>query len=323
MILTFNECKEQIWQIGSKGAKKNAVAGTTAKPSNFITLYSNRSRARIDINVGEKPESIKQKKLDGSTLIYQEPDRMGTLYKGDIRVKYSNKQYAPFIAGDNDSRGTNMIAVSLDVTNVKLTSFYTKGAYVLSSDFEPGKHLDFVALIPAGENSISIVLQDEEQGKVHSYRFVYNTKYQRVNVYTKSLLRSEIPPKGERGHINTANFCDRPNYRIPVYRPGRPTHAIICANDDIVMLNDILKNTYKVKFDTQHTINGYGDESEVENIVDGLKSTYFTAVTFYSPIPYDEIKDETTEGKIVSSLMEKFATVFVVDVTGALKKVQY
>lgn len=283
----------------------------------FTINNEGRRGEHISMLVSELVED----KLDKSVL--DNTGSLWTLYKGAVRVHYDDASFAPVAASSRvKSDGDAIIAYALSIKpGYKLTSFYNAAARIHAIALDENSYVDFIANMSCRRNvspHISITLVNEKEGKVIAIS-INTGRDGKIKVSEKVMAASEIPAKGEKGHINTTDFVARARENgrdvVTAFYPSSPTHLIVTKTGNKEAIEKAIAGQKNWREPKRFDIREVDSEESLRELANSYKAV---TLGYDCDMSYEfgDIKNDN----MADTAKELFDTVYLLGLNGFIYK---
>lgn len=314
MSITIFNSKTKVWETTKQDNGNIFVLASTGRKSD--------ANVALKVNVSNYAETVDENVLGNVGAPW-------ALTSKGLRIRYTNKEMHPY-AEETDVNGNDiLLGFALDIEpGYRLTSFYNDQSRIFSTDIVRDDHVDFIANLTPRNLSIgrrlpriSITLVNDKTRKVISYSIC--ARNGKVIVDVKHVNISDIPEKGQRGHISTVDFVqnaiDTGKSVVPLFCPSSPTNLVVVSQKLkglAIKTIDERKNWSRSK---HHRIEAVDNLEQLK----ALRKEGYTAVSLF----YDREFDPRATICINNDLMYSeaiiiFDTVYLVGTNGIVSKVK-
>ena len=322
MIFLFNETATPAWKLHQKN-------------DSFLRI-ENTSFSKVGIDILKKMFNDDSFDSDRFNDVDMTRDFVDVTEKSGahIALRFDKKTMKPFIIGSNKDFDANIMFLSLDLSDgKKVLNYSSRYAYIYDYVHDPkNNRFDMIFSLnnrDGNKASISVVFTDETGEHIISKNVYYNSTDNKFVVITRSIKKTNIPPKGQRGYINTEDRTDK-NGRLRIfrYRPAIPTGLLVCVDPSkLDECKDIINNEH-ARDARDVTFVAEEDSGTLRNTLKTLnEKNRYQAVTYYiDNISTSEILDD--RAATLDYLKEKyfssfFNIVYAMGNDGRIARLQY
>lgn len=183
------------------------------------------------------------------------------LYDGITNVKFKNKDLKPFIT-TADKYNTDIMLINVSLAGKIIKDIRTENTYIVGYLIAKGELFLIVSVRDTNDPTyIEVIL--------HSSQIVADTTYKFEKKDGKYIATNDV--------AQVADVITNPSFKINIYRPARPTHAIIVNSSEYDALTKVLK------YSDSHEITTFVDHNmdALASIIENLKRVGYKAITLY------------------------------------------